>query len=137
MREVKCHNCGLTSRHLLPILEQIVQLQSVSSEDELYINYACPFCNKLTRSLVQHEKMFDFAEAELLRFPDDMTEYAVSLGCAKVGCESPVILLAPVKLDITHLAQHIGNCWEPHGAACAKGHSPAQPFEVLVASELK
>jgi hypothetical protein len=99
MREVKCANCGTATRHLLPILERIIQLQSVSLKDGTHINYACPECNTLTRSLVVRGANV-FREVDLSKFPDDLTLYGVSLQCAKTGCESRVILLAPVKREI-------------------------------------
>jgi hypothetical protein len=67
----------------------------MSSEDGTYINHACPLCNELTRSRIQSEAKIQ--DIDLTKFPDDLTVYIVFLKCAGIDCESPVILLAPVK----------------------------------------
>ena len=137
MRTVQCHNCGSTSRHLVPTLERIIQLQSVTTGDDLFVNYACPQCSTLTRSLVDSGAKF-FAGVDLSKFPDDMTEFGVLLGCASPNCESPVILLAPIPstVDLDQLTQHIGTNWKTNGACCLKGFPPAQPFEIRMARPL-
>ena len=128
MRQVRCHNCGLTTRHQIPILEQIVLLQSVSSEAGLYINYACPGCSTLTRSHVEPEAEI-FEGVDLEKFPDDLTLYVVFLECAKTGCESPVILLAPVPSGPSLLTE-IQTSWTNRGALCAKHFAPLHPYLV-------
>ena len=137
MREVRCRNCGVTTRHLLPTLERIIQLQSVSLEGVTYINYACPQCSRLTRSQIEPgAKLFDGVDLSV--FPDDVTVYVVSLGCAKSGCESPVILLAPMspRTDLAGLTKHIGANWENLSATCLRGYAPSQPFEMRIAEAL-
>ena len=131
MREVQCVNCGKTTRHLLPILERIIQLQSGLSYGETYINYACPECNLLTRSLVVRGAKI-FRDMDLSKFPVDLTLYAVSLKCAKTGCESRVILLAPVKREVSEeeWLRHAQTKWRNHSALCANKHQPIYPLEV-------
>ena len=131
MREVKCANCGTTTRHLLPILERIIQLQSVSLKDGTHINYACPECNTLTRSLVVRGANV-FREVDLSKFPDDLTLYGVSLQCAKTGCESRVILLAPVKREIgeDEFSTHMQTNWRNRSTLCANDHRPIYPLQI-------
>ena len=120
MGEVVCHNCSGRTIQRLSSLEPVIWLQAVSSEDGIYINYACPVCNKLTRSRVG-------SEAKIL--PDVNV-----MKCSKTGCESPVILLAPIKNEArdVDLIAHIHEHWSIHGAACAKGYPPAHPYDVRI-----
>jgi hypothetical protein len=131
MKEVQCVNCERNTRHLLPILERIIQLQSALSEGDTYINYACPQCNTLMRSLVVRGAKV-FREVDLSKFPDDLTLYGVSLQCAKTGCESRVILLAPVKREISEedLLTHMQTNWRNLSALCANNHRPIYPLEI-------
>jgi hypothetical protein len=131
MREVQCANCGTTTRHQLPILERIIQLQSAKLQGETYINYACPECNTLTRSLVARGAKV-FVDMDLSAFPHDLTLYGVSLQCAKTGCESRVLLLALVKREIPEdeLSTHMQTNWRNHGALCANDHRPIYPLQI-------
>ena len=126
MREVQCACCGDTTRHRLPILEQIIHLQSMSYRDETYVNYACPQCNRLTRSRVVPGAK-EFHEVDLSKFPDDLTPYVVYLRCAETGCESRIVLLAPVKREIPDkdVPKHGMMNWHNQSAYCANGHQPA------------
>jgi len=64
----------------------------------------------------------------------DLAVYIVFLKCANADCESPVILLAPMKNGVqdADLMAHIRENWSNHGAACAKGHRPTHPYEVRI-----
>ena len=137
MHEVQCHSCELRTRHPHSTLRRIIQLQSVLSEDERRINYACPRCNKLTLSRVLPATLFD--EVVLGEFPVDLNVYAVTLACVKTGCESPVILLAPVKGEIREedLLTHIRTNWSTHGALCAANFPPLHPYEVRIWEKLE
>lgn len=136
-REVHCRNCGRPTRHRVPILERIFQLQSELYENERYINYACPYCNKLTRAHVPTQGTI-YLEEDLRKFPSDLSLYAVSLECAKSGCKSRVILLAPVKGEISEeaLLTHIQTNWNNHSAVCEQNHLPFYPFEVAIWEKL-
>ena len=65
----------------------------------IYIHYAYPACSKLTRSRWESgAKTLQHAGAA--KSPDDLTVYVVFLKCAKQGCASPVVLLAPLKNNL-------------------------------------
>ena len=133
MRDVHCRNCGRPTRHPVAILKRIIELQSVSNGDGIWINYACPECNRLTRSLVALEiKAF---EGLLSKFLDDVAECGVSLECAKSGCKSPVILLAPMRRDIDNRHRYVQENWEQLSAACLQDFPPISPLEVRVIDE--
>jgi hypothetical protein len=102
----------------------------MSSADGTYINYACPVCSKLSQSLIESEAK-TFQDVDLTKFPDDLTVYVVFLKCAKPDCESPVILLAPTKKEVSdgELMTHIRENWCTHSAVCAKGYPPTHPYE--------
>jgi hypothetical protein len=131
MREVQCESCGSTTRHRTAILERIIQLQSVLLYGETYINFACPECNALTRSLVVPGAKV-FREVDLSKFPDDLELYVVSLLCAIDSCESRIQLLAPVKRAVREeeLPMHAQTNWRNHNAACLNNHPPSYPFRV-------
>ena len=131
MREVQCGNCGSTTRHLLPILEKIIQLQSVLLNGETYINFACPECNLLTRSLVVPGAKV-FHGVDLSKFPDNLELYAVTLLCAIDSCESRIQLLAPVKRAVIEqeLPMHAQTNWRNRSAACPNNQPPVFPFRV-------
>jgi hypothetical protein len=133
IREVVCHNCSDRTFQRPSALEPVIWLQAVSSDDGIYINYACPVCNKLTRSRVGSEAKI-LPEVNLEKSRDDRDLFIVFLKCSKAGCESPVILLAPVKTEVRDgdLIAHIHENWSIHGAACAKGYPPAHPYEVRI-----
>lgn len=133
MREVVCHSCAHRTSQQLSTLEPILWLQAISSEDGIYINYACPTCSQLTRSRVEPGAKMP-QDLDSAKFADDLTVYIVFLKCAKRGCESPIILLAPMKNAVREadLVAHIHKNWSTHGAACAKGQPPAHPYEVRV-----
>jgi hypothetical protein len=137
MREIVCRDCLCRTRQPYLTLEPVIWLQAMSSEDGTYINYACPLCNKLTRSRIQSEAKIQ--DIDLTKFPDDLTVYIVFLRCAGIDCESPVILLAPVKKEVTdaELMTHIRENWTNRGAACSKGHVPSYPFEGRVWKQLE
>jgi len=138
MREVVCHNCSRRTRQRLSALEPIIWLQGTSSADGIYINYACPVCSKLTRSRVDSGAN-TFQDTDLEKFPDDLAVYIVLLECAKTGCESPVILLAPVKNEVrdVDLMAHMRENWSTHDALCAKGHPPTYPYEGRIWKQLE
>jgi hypothetical protein len=138
MREIICSNCLGRTRQLLPTLEPIIWLQAVSSEDGTYINYACPVCSKLSRSRVESEAKI-FQDLDLTKFPDSLTVYIVFLKCAKLDCESPVILLAPTKKDVSDgvFMAHIREDWGTESAVCAKGYPPTYPYEVRIWKQLE
>lgn len=133
MGEVVCHNCSGRTIQRLSALEPVIWLQAVSSEDGIYINYACPVCNKLTRSRVASEANI-LPDVKVMKFPDHLDLFIVFLKCSKTACESPVILLAPVKNEVRDgdLIAHIHENWSIDGAACAKGYPPAHPYEVRI-----
>jgi hypothetical protein len=138
MREVVCHHCSRQTSQPFSTLEPVLWLQAVSSEDGIYINYACPMCGRLTRSRVESGAK-TVQNVESAKSPDDLAAYIVFLKCTKAGCESPVILLAPMKNEVREadLIAHIHQHWSAHGAACAKGHPPAHPYEVRIWKQLE
>jgi hypothetical protein len=137
LRDVVCSYCSRRTTQRLSTLEPVLWLQATSSEDGIYINYACPLCNKLTRSRVELGAKTP-QDTYSVKSPDDLAVYIVFLKCAKAGCESPIILLAPAKNAVrdADLTAHIHVNWSAHGAVCAKGHAPAQPFEVRIWKQL-
>jgi hypothetical protein len=137
LREVQCHNCRRRTRHLNSIIQRIIllQLQSASFEGDAYINYACPSCNHLTRSRVEPGcKVFE--GVDLSRLP---VAYAVYLECEKTRCDSRVILLAPVKIEMCEadLLAHIETNWKTHGALCADNFAPIRPYEIRIWKKLE
>jgi hypothetical protein len=130
LQEVRCEFCRDSTRHRMSILEEIIQRQSVLLPDGRYINFACPECNMLTRSPLRTARLFP--EVDLSKFPDDLRLYVVSLQCAEGNCESPVILLAAVKIEIEEAdwTMHAQTNWHNHNAACANGHPPKAPLEI-------
>jgi hypothetical protein len=130
IHEVVCQNCSGRTIQRLSSLEPVIWLQAISSEDGIYINYACPVCNKLTRSRVESEAKI-LSDVDSTKFPD---LFIVFLKCSKTGCESPVILLAPVKSEVrdVNLMGHIREHWSIDGARCAEGYPPAYPYEVRI-----
>ena len=133
IREVVCHHCSNRTIQRLSELEPVIWLQAVSSDDGIYVNYACPVCNKLTRSRVGSEAK-TLLDVNVKKFPDDLDLFIVFLKCSETACESPVILLAPVKNEVREadLLAHIHENWSVHGAACAKGYPPAHPYNVRI-----
>ena len=95
-------------------------------------------CNELTRSRVE-SKAEILPDVDLAKSPDDLAVYIVFLKCAKLDCESPVVLFAPVKNDVrdADLTAHIHENWSIHGAVCAKGYPPAYPYELRVWKQLE
>jgi hypothetical protein len=138
MREIVCRNCGSRTRQQLPTLEPIMWLQATFSAEGTCINYACPVCNKLSQSFVESQAKI-FEDIELTKIPDDLTVYIVFLRCAHNGCESPVILLAPVKKEVSdgELLTHIRENWSSNGAACAKGYPPTYPYQARIWKQLE
>ena len=138
IREIICSNCLGRTRQVLPTLEPIIWLQAVSSEDGTYINYACPMCSKLSQSRIESEAKI-FQDVDLTKIPDGFTVYIVFLKCAKPDYESPVILLAPTKKDVSdgEFMTHIREDWSTHGAVCAKGYPPTYPYEVRISKQLE
>jgi hypothetical protein len=130
MREVECSMCGARTRHRITVLEEIIQHQSAPSDGGCYINYACPECSTLTRSLVIPGAKV-FRGMDLSKFPEDLTVSFVSLECVGQGCESPVILLAAVKHEQGTDASTVGalSRWHNHNARCANDHAPHEPFD--------
>jgi hypothetical protein len=134
MRQVQCGRCGLTTRHRGSMLDKIFEHQSVLSQDERHINYACPECNHLALSLVVPGGRVD-PEVNLKKFPDDLTNWLVVLRCEKIGCESRVILLAPVKHEggkEVALTEAMSQ-WRNHSARCANNHPPLYPLDSVTA----
>lgn len=133
IRDVVCDHCSRRTPQRLSTLEPILWLQATSSENGIYINYACPLCNKLTRSRLGSGARSPQG-ADPATSPDDLAVYIVFLKCTKAECESPVILLAPVKNEVRDwdLMAHLRKNWSNHGAACAKGHPPAHPYEARI-----
>ena len=137
IREVICPHCSCRTSQRLSTLEPILWLQAISSEDGIYINYACPACSKLTRSLVL-SPVKTLQEAHSAKCPGDLTACIVFLKCEKTGCESPIIVLAPVKdkFGEADLMAHIRENWTTQGSACANGHPPAHPYEFHIWKQL-
>jgi hypothetical protein len=132
MREVVCQNCSLRTTQRLSALEPILWLQAISSEDGIYINYACPACSKLTRSRVASGAK-TVHETDATKSGDDLAVYLVFLKCSKKSCESAIILFAPVDtLREADFVAHIRENWKTGGAGCAKGHPPAHPYEFRI-----
>lgn len=134
---VRCSTCRRPTPHLAPTLGQIVELQSVLSEDGRYINYACPLCNSVTRSpVVWGANVFE--GADLSKFPGGLIEFAVILECAKSGCKSPVVLLAPMRSDIPEdkRQEYMQQNWMLQGAACLENFPPLVPFDVRLMIDL-
>lgn len=138
MRQVVCHNCSYRTIQRLSSLEPIIWLQAISSEDGIYINYACPACDRLTRSRVESEARI-LPDVHLSKSLEGPALYIVFLKCAKTDCESPVVLLAPVKNEVrdVDLMAHIHENWSTQGAACAKGYLPTYPYEVRIWKQLE
>src|SRR5258708_1861351 len=44
VKEIVCQNCGIPTWQPLPLLQKVMQLQSLSHEANTYVNYACPHC---------------------------------------------------------------------------------------------
>jgi hypothetical protein len=111
--------------------EQAIAQQKSVCDARGHINYACPECNTLMRSLVVRGANV-FREVDLSKFPDDLTLYGVSLQCAKTGCESRVILLAPVKreIDEDEFSTHMQTNWRNRSALCANDHRPIYPLQI-------
>jgi predicted RNA-binding Zn-ribbon protein involved in translation (DUF1610 family) len=130
MREVYCPNCGDPTRIQASILAEIFERQSAIHDDERYINYACPYCNLLTHARVEPEGRI-YSEVDLRKFPVDLTHYIVPLRCAKTGCESRVILLAPVKRGTGEEQwwNEAQTNWRNHSAVCAENHPPFYPLQ--------
>jgi hypothetical protein len=99
MGEVLCSYCEAMTRHRISILDEIIERQSKSYPDGTHINYVCPECNTLTRSLVVPGAKI-IQGMDLSKHPEDLKIVFVSLQCAGKGCESRVILLAPMKVEI-------------------------------------
>ena len=138
MREIVCHNCSRRTRQQLSTIEPLMWLQALMSENNIYINYACPVCGELTRSRVEPgDKVIQ--EAGLAKFPGGISVYIMFLECSKPDCESPVILLAPIKSDVRDidLMAHIREHWSTHGAVCAKGYPPTCPYKVRIWKQLE
>ena len=137
-REITCSNCLGRTRQLLPTLEPIIWLQAMSSEDGTYINYACPVCSKLSQARIESETKI-FQHGDLTKFPDRLTVYIVFLKCSKPDCESPVILLAPTKKQVSdgEFMTHIRENWGTDSAVCAKGYPPTYPYEGRIWKQLE
>jgi len=113
-------------------------LQALMSENNIYINYACPACSTLTRSRIESGAKIS-EDADLAKFPGGLSVYIMFLECAKSDCESPVILLAPVTSEVREvdLMAHIREHWSTHGAVCAKGYPPTYPYAVRIWKQLE
>ena len=138
MREIVCHNCSRRTRQQLSTIEPLMWLQALMSENNIYINYACPVCGELTRSRVEPGDKTS-QDANSAKFPGGLSLYIMFLECSKADCESPVILLAPVKSEVpdVDLMSHIRNHWVTHGAVCAKGYPPTFPYKVRIWKQLE
>lgn len=138
VREIICSNCLSRTRQPLPTLEPIIWLQAMSSEDGTYINYACPVCSKLSQSRIESEARI-LQDGDLTKFPDGLTVYIVFLKCARSDCQSPVILLAPAKKEVSdgEFMTHIRENWSTNGAVCGKGYPPTYPYEVRIWKQLE
>jgi hypothetical protein len=95
-------------------------------------------CSKLAQSRVESDPEI-FQEADLTNFPDDLAVFIVFLKCAKPDCEAPVILLAPVKKEVSdgELVRHIRENWSTNGAVCAGGYPPTYSYEVRIWKQLE
>jgi hypothetical protein len=121
IREVKCENCGEPTWHRDSTIEKLIQHQSVMAPEGRRINFACPACNVLTRSLLGKSQYI--REEELSQFLHGRDSYIGSFVCAKPDCESRVVLLvsskdAPETID-----------WNTLDAACENGYPPEYPFQ--------
>jgi len=131
VRNVQCSNCGGQTALPDTILEQTIQRQSVWTEAGRQVNFACPGCNTLTRSLVFPGALLALPKG-LYRDPDDLGFYLVSLPCENKDCESPAIVLAAVKYDkepgivLVEVARH----WRNRSAQCPKEHLLKEPLEM-------
>lgn len=131
MQQVCCPNCGQTSRHPKPMLQRMTQNPPGSYEGGVYINYACPVCNRLSRADVPHD-LRPLDPKDRSRHPDDLMALVVTLECEKTGCETPLEVFAPVKRDTTPdgYATHVAAQWKQHSAACHNSHPPRQPLKI-------
>ena len=138
LREIQCLNCGLKSRHLDSILQQIIRLHSTEHAGAVHINYGCPHCNKITLSPVIAGVRLD-PIVDLSKFPEDMIELLVYLECENKSCESPVILLLPmpVNLNMANLESHIAMNWHRLNVNCEKGFPAHDPCLVKTVLELR
>jgi hypothetical protein len=122
IRQVKCENCGEPTWLPGSTIEQLIQRQSVMTNEGRRINFACPLCTVLTRSLLVEARFVP--QGEVSRFLAGRDTYIGSFVCAKPSCVSRVILLAPSK------GAPDTSSWSIGDAACEEGQLPNDPFQV-------
>jgi len=131
MQQVHCPNCSQSSRHPKAMLQRVTQNPPASHENGVYINYACPACNTLSRADVP-KAVLELDTKDRSRHPDDLRAFVVTLECEKTGCDTPLEVFAPVKSASTldGYAAHVAAQWKQHSAACPGGHPPRQPLTI-------
>jgi len=131
MQQVHCPSCGKSGSHPKPMLQRITQNPPASYEDGVYINYACPGCNNLSRADVP-KALLPLDTKDRSRHPDDLIAFVVTLECEKSGCETPLVVFAPVKRGTIPdgFTTYVAAQWRQHSAACPNGHPPRQPLKV-------
>jgi len=122
IRQVKCENCGEPTWLHDSTIEELIQRQSVMTNEGRRINFACPLCTVLTRSLLVQARYIP--QGDISRFLAGRDSYIGSIVCAKPDCVSRVILLAPSKGEPDTAGWQIGD------AACEEGQLPELPFQV-------
>lgn len=131
MQQVHCPKCGQPSRHPKPMLQRMTLNPPAKYADGVYINYACPGCNHLSRGDVP-KALLELETKVRSKHPDDLSAFVVTLECEKTGCKTPLEVFAPMKLGTSAdaLATHIAAQWKQHSAACPNGHPPRQPWKM-------
>jgi hypothetical protein len=131
MQQVHCPNCRQSSRQSKAVLQRITQNPPASYEGGVYINYACPSCNHLSRADVPKD-LLELDIKDRSRHPDDLVAFVVTLQCEKADCKTPLEVFAPVKHGSTPdgFAAHVAAQWKQHSAACPNGHPPRQPLKI-------
>jgi hypothetical protein len=61
---------------------------------------ACPRCDSLWLSEIPLERENCLVEDEAPQRPDNIISFSVPLRCDRIGCESPIEVLALVKADV-------------------------------------
>ena len=113
------------------MLQRMTQNPPATYEGGVYINYACPGCNNLSRADVP-KALLELDAKGRSTHPDDLIAFVVTLECETTGCQTPLAVFAPVKRDSIPdgFATHVAAQWKQHSAACPSGHPPRQPLKM-------
>src|ERR1700730_9617265 len=131
MKEIRCANCALPTRHRGIMLEQVFQRPSGSTNDAEQTYYACPVCQRVgLAEIPTTSKPFDFQDDN--EHPDDAVAYLIALECDERHCESRMSVFAPVRLGtgIPELRKQVEEWLFQRDVTCSQGHRPRIPPEV-------